>query len=81
MATANHYKRTLDERAELALMGAESMRRSLIQANNKDAIEVQDVNIKFWLNPLIAWIWWVAFYGIRAIPIWAFNKLRRVFKR
>jgi len=76
-STANHYKRTLNPNIELALMGAESVRRQLIHptTGDKSDIEIMDLNIDFWMHPIRAKIWWWAFVGIRILPVWAYRKI------
>ena len=76
-ATADHYKRTLNPKAELALMGAEAVRRQLITQNtgDKSNIEIMDLDIDFWMHPTRAQLWWWAFFGLRILPVWAYRKI------
>jgi hypothetical protein len=78
-STANHYKRTQDPKTKLALMGAESVRRRLIDPStgDKSDIDIMDLNVDFWMHPVRAKIWWWMVIGIRTLPIWAYRRFKK----
>lgn len=79
LSVANHYERTKNDKARLALMGAEAIRTSAItmETGNKENQDITDMNIDFWLSPLRVKIYWILTVLPRSLPSYIWNKIKR----
>lgn len=79
LAVADHYKRTKNEKARLALMGAEAVRtrRVAMKTGDKENQDIIETTIDFWLSPLRVKLYWSLTILPRLLPSYLYKKAAR----
>lgn len=79
LAVADHYKRTHNEKARLALMGAEIMRTRTVtmETGDKKSQDIIDIDVAFWMSPFRVKIYWGFRVAPRILPSYIWQKLTR----